>query len=409
MRLALRWQKRISLGFGLLSAILFLGMVVILVANRSVVARAEIPVAEPLFSIATLSFLAVLLAYQRPEHRISWLVLLVAALRQVGYAHKIAEVQFARGIEPSYWLIWCGMLWPLLSAITYTLLGYILVLFPTGRLPSRRWRAANWLLGAQLILVIGLIVYLSTDLSRAFANGAMTGNEITLAPLAASGPFSIATYVRTIPEMAFVTPAAAGINFAMLLLAIASLAHRFRRGGNLERQQIKWVILSVGIWAFTLVSIILPTGIPFTVLTYVGPLPVIAIAVAILRYRLYDIDLIIRRTLVYGVLTVLLAVFYFGGVAVLQALLTSGVQESPLTIVLSTLAIVTLFAPLRTRIQNFIDRRFYRRKYDARQILAQFVVTARDEVDLDELTAELLAVVNRTMQPDRVSLWLKEE
>jgi hypothetical protein len=208
---------------------------------------------------------------------------------------------------------------------------------------------------------------------------------------------------------------------------------RFRRSRGIERQQLKWFVSAAALLAVTFAATAVPwfvigvlsgQGAPFlsgqrtpslalkvtqdiTSITFAG-LP-LAAGIAILRYRLYDIDLLINRTLVYGSLTVLLALVYFGGVAAAEAIfrvLTGQEQQPQLAIVVSTLVIAALFNPIRRRIQSFIDRGFYRRKYDAAKTLEAFSTKLRDETDLDALSEDLVAVVRETMQPAHVSLWL---
>jgi hypothetical protein len=189
-----------------------------------------------------------------------------------------------------------------------------------------------------------------------------------------------------------------------MLLAYAQV-YRYRRVSNYaERKQTKWVVFGFGVSIVLSVIASLIYRQPSPPLLNVLPL---SLTIAILRSHLWDIDLIIRRTLVYSVLTALLALIYFGGVVLLQQLTRSIAETSDLAIVVSTLVIAALFFPLRRRVQNVIDKRFYRRKYDAAKTLAGFSATVRDEVELERLTAELLNVVNDTLQPASVSLWLK--
>jgi len=213
-----------------------------------------------------------------------------------------------------------------------------------------------------------------------------------------------------------------------LLAAPFGQIYRYRRISTaLQRQQTKWVMISLFVTVFIgiipgFMGLFFPEWInplsPFApyqaIISSSTPLLMglfpLAITFAILRYRLWDVDVLIRRTLVYGALTVMLALMFFGGVTLLQGLFqaVSG-QQSAISIVLSTLAIAALFNPLRKRVQDFIDRRFFRKKYNAEQMLARFAARARDETDIEQLSAELMSVVEETLQPELLSLWLKPQ
>jgi hypothetical protein len=207
--------------------------------------------------------------------------------------------------------------------------------------------------------------------------------------------------------------------YVLGIVAAASQFARMRRARGVERQQIKWftyatvVLVSGGVLDFTVseatgVQWLGEIGFALTMVGVVG-LP-IAIAIAVLRYRLYNIDRIINRTLVYGSLTAMLVALYFGGIVVLQRIfvLLTG-EQSTIAVVASTLLIAALFNPLRRRLQSFIDRRFYRRQYDARKTLEAFSTTLRDETDLEALSEDLVGVVKETMQPAHASLWLRPD
>jgi len=239
--------------------------------------------------------------------------------------------------------------------------------------------------------------------------------------------------IVTLPGLASLLPAANTwwVPIPLVLSAIGSQIYRyFWRADPIQRAQTKWVVYVVGLLAplglvygfivpltpdqapaMDALAVTLRTTMFLGTLNWaVGNLIPVFFAIAILRHRLFDIDVIIRKTLVYSVLTALLALVYFGSVVLLQRLFgaLTGVEQSPLAIVISTLAIAALFTPLRRRIQDALDRRFFRKKYDAQQVLAQFALTARDETDLDALTGELARVVQETLQPEKVSVWLKE-
>jgi hypothetical protein len=278
---------------------------------------------------------------------------------------------------------------------TFGLPMFLLLLFPDGRFLSKRWRLAGWALGVILILAVT---------SKAFEPGRIyPGIANPLAPGGVVGELfrvsSTITDVLALPTFA---------------LAVTGLVVRLWRSRGVERQQLKWFAYSAALVGAGLgLSVLIPSGPAADVAFLVGlvalaGLPVAA-GIAILRYRLYDIDVIVNRTLVYGSLTVALVALYVGSVVSLQYVfrtLTGG--GSQLAIVASTLAIAALFNSLRLRIQAFIDRRFYRRKYDAARTLSAFSARLRDETDLEQLSAELLAVVRTTMQPEHATLWLRK-
>jgi len=217
--------------------------------------------------------------------------------------------------------------------------------------------------------------------------------------------------------------------FPLIMISVGSQVYRYlRASGPVERQQTKWFMYAVVMFIGMGITIQFLVFKPMSQFLGPGPQAVllilvyqtaymllfltlpISIGIAIFRYRLWDIDVIIRKTLIYGALTATLALVFFGSVILFQRLLGSltGVEDSPVAIVISTLAIVALFGLLRVRIQNDIDRRFYRKKYDAQKTLESFAASVRDEVKLEDLTGQLLEVVQETMQPESVSLWLKQ-
>ncbi len=293
------------------------------------------------------------------------------------------------------------------------LLGiYLILLFPDGKLPSRRWRPLAWLSGVVMVLA---------SLGITFAPGPLEGHPGVRNPFGLEGA-------------PWVADATLGIILLLplcILASASSLVMRYRSSGGEQREQIKWIAYSasvVGLLSLiTMVSSLFSplsplawfaAGTPLwlgllqhAVLVSFGGVP-IAVGFAVLKYRLYDIDVIINRTLVYGALTTLLAAVYFGGVTATQAIyrtLTGQEQQPQLAIVISTLVIAALFMPLRRRIQSFIDRRFYRSKYDAATTLEAFSAKLRDETDLDALSGDLVGVVRETMQPAHVSLWLRSD
>jgi hypothetical protein len=278
--------------------------------------------------------------------------------------------------------------------VFYGLTGFLLLLFPTGRPLSPRWRVATWLFG---------VVVSAASLSHAFSSSEVgPGIDNPLALQGAAG--------RMVQALAGVTDVLALP--AMLMCAVCLVA-RLRRSRGVERQQLKWFTYSAAVTGLGLGVTVLGQGILFDVAFVLGMaglvmLPLTA-GLAILRYRLYEVDVVINRTLVYGGLTAVLVATYLVSVLAFRAVLDGLTGTSDLAVAVSTLAVAALFRPLRSRFQAAVDRRFYRQHYDVVRTLEEFSGRLRDEVDLDSLGTELRSVVRDTMQPAHVTLWLRSQ
>jgi hypothetical protein len=351
-----------------------------------------------------------LIASKRPENPIGWICLIVGLFWMLfGLEEGIGAYASARfgQVRPSLTIEALNQgIW----ALPVGLLGiYMILLFPDGKLPSRRWRPLAWFSGALIALICVTFPLSPGPLGEHPEYSNPLGQE-WLSPFVDVGVF----VVLLLP--------------LCILASALSLIFRYRRSGGEAREQIKWLAFAAcfvgAIYLGGLLARILfapeslQPGVPepswvsliesLSSLIYAS-IPT-AIGFAVLRYRLYDIDIIINRTLVYGSLTVSLALVYLGGVISLQGLFRAVTgQGSQLAIVATTLAIAAFFNPARRRIQAFIDRRFYRRKYDARKTLEAFSAKLRDETDLEALSEELAGVVGETMQPAHVSIWLRPD
>ena len=273
----------------------------------------------------------------------------------------------------------------------------LLLLFPDGQLPNRRWRWFAWF--SLLVIVVGTI-------SQALAPGSVYYLRPIHNPLGVEGLPNYGELIQT-------------VNFTLIFVSAGSLFVRRLRARGVERQQLKWftyastLAISGVILTYTISEVLGALWLKWAgyAIMGVGLVGVpISMGIAISRYRLYEIDTLINRTLVYGALSATLVALYFGDIVLLQRVFVavSG-EKSTLAVVASTLLIAALFNPLRGRIQGFIDRRFYRKKYDARKTLEAFSARLRDETNLDAVSDDLVGVVRETMQPAHVSLWLRPE
>ena len=349
----------------------------------------------PLLAVS-FSVIGVVIASHRPGNPVGWIFLAVGFSQGlVSFANTYAE--YALITEPGSLpggpvMSWLGQLvWFPGASLMFT---FALLLFPDGRLPSPRWRPLAWISAVPLVVFVPGAASLYPHRGRAFMENP---NQF---------------------EPGGILGALLGVMFPLMLVcglaSVISLVVRFRRSRGIERQQLKWFTYAA---AVTLGGLVMNEALSLGIagnllfLPFIPSIPVAA-GIAILRYGLYEIDILINRTLVYGLLTATLAAVYFGGVSATQTIfrtLTGQERQSQLAIVVSTLVIAALFNPLRRRIQSFIDRRFYRSKYDAAKTLAAFSAKLRDETDLDALSDDLTSVIRETMQPSHVSLWLRPD
>lgn len=356
----------------------------------------DIPLLAGFVAYATVGAIVV---SRRPRNPVGWVFVAVGALAAVGALGEsyLLTVRQSEALPSlAVWAAWTQewFWYPLVAMATL----FTVLLFPSG-LPFPRWRPVLW---------VCVIATLLGTLTAAFSSSLQVGGR-TIA-----NPIGIDTFPPDFDENSVAFQIFGGTLLLGLVAATFSIFLRFRRSRGDERQQLKWFAFAAALMpAFLLVGIAFP-GLDETAASQVlfGSailgIPV-SCGIAITRYHLYDIDRVINRTLVYAAVTALLVGIYIGAVVGLSAVARSitGQQNNALAIAASTLLVAGLFRPIRRRIQGFIDRRFYRRKYDAARTLETFTAKLREEVDLDSLTGELVGVVRSTMQPAHVSLWLR--
>jgi hypothetical protein len=362
----------------------------------------------PLLAVhVTFATVGALILMRRPGHMVGLLLSVIGVLASVGmlasqyapYALLAHDGSLPGGAAAGWLYAW-------LPFVTFGLVVFVVLLFPTGRLPSARWRP---------VILLGVIAIVLAALPQAVRPGAIDGlggvdNPLGIEALREARGALLALSIA--PLVAFVAAAA------------TALVIRLRNARGRERQQLKWLVYAAAFQAAVALVTTLPLGVENSILDLsdrdvadagpglallvlsVAAIPV-AIGIALLRHRLYDIDLVINRTLVYGALSAALVGAYLGLVLVLQFALSPLTEQSDVAIALSTLAVAALFRPLRTRLQTAVDRRFYRRRYDAARTIAAFGARLRDQIELEAVSGDLAAVARETMQPAHVSLWLR--
>jgi hypothetical protein len=350
-------------------------------------------VVGPVLSLVSAAMVGAVLASRRPRHPVGWLLLGFAlSLTASGVISSYVTYGLVArpGALPAAHLV--ARYYPATGAAALALLSLVLLLTPTGSLPSPRWRWWAVLTAATPVALV-LVV-------------AVVPGRLDPQPLLTDSPFSdraLGGVLLVATRVALVVTALA------VVVAAGSLLVRFRRAQGVERQQLGWVALAAALMVLAVPIVMVAVALESPILAewappvWVAVLPV-AVGAAVLRYRLYDLDRIVSRTLAYGLLTLLLGGGYAVVVLGLGQLLK---RDSPLVVAAATLAVAAVFQPARRRVQAVVDRRFNRRRHDATRIIEAFGARLRNEVDLDALHTELLAVVDQTMQPTQASLWLR--
>jgi hypothetical protein len=344
--------------------------------------------------IASLTLIGALVATRQPRNPIGWLlwvsgIAVAVTLLSDDYVSWVIEQGTAGPMVP--WISWFGELVILPSIVCVTMI--VPLLFPDGRLVSPRWRLALAFVGVLLLAYV---------IPMAFRSGPMDG----------VGHFQNPAGIAGVRDFTWISDLANNVGFVIALsLAIASMILRFRRGRPTERQQLKWFAAAASVSGVCFLFAALSLGTLSDIGWFLGigtiPLAPVAIAIAILRYRLYDIDRIISRTIAYAAVTVMLTIVFVAVVLGLQ-LLNPITGNNTIAVAASTLVVAALFQPLRLRIQAIVDRRFNRARYDAERTAAAFADSLRDEVDLASLTRALQVTVDRAVRPASASIWLAE-
>jgi hypothetical protein len=344
-----------------------------------------------LLAFASFVVVGALIVRHRPGNAVGWMFAAIALLAVLGaLGEEYAIFASARHLPGPVLAAWFAS-WAWYPTLALTLV-FTPLLFPTGRLLSPRWRLVAWPAAAVMAAITGLAALQQTI---ELAPGRMVAN-----------PFGLAGVEN--PEDSRLGAVLFPLLGPLVLAAFASLVVRFRRSRGDERQQLKWITFAAALLPLTFAGDLLPDTAGNLLFAVVVSFLPVAAGVAILRYRLYEIDRLINRTLVYGLLSALLAGIY-AALVLVGGELSGGVADDPPSwaVAGATLAVAALFQPARRRIQQVVDRRFDRRRYDAARTVDAFSGRLREELDLDALAAELLAVVERTVQPTAASLWLR--